>query len=85
MTIGTVIAFGDAWEVEYTFTKGIPGRHTLANGDPGYPEEPPEVEISSVKVDENDTELIDYINGELLSELRESIIEDETDSEGDVD
>jgi hypothetical protein len=36
--------------VEYEYTPGRPGVHTLRNGDPGYPDEPAEVVILNVLV-----------------------------------
>jgi len=37
------------FEVEYNYAAGRPGVHTLSNGDPGYPDEPAEVEIQEIK------------------------------------
>ena len=34
--------------VDYTYSAGRPGKMYLRNGDPGYPEEPAEVEIVNV-------------------------------------
>lgn len=36
------------YEIEYTYQGGTPDVHTLRNGDPGYPGDPPEAEIQSV-------------------------------------
>ena len=30
------------------YEPGSPGRHTMANGDPGYPDEPPQMEVCEV-------------------------------------
>lgn len=35
-------------EVEATYRPGTPDVHTLPNGDPGYPGDPPELDIDSV-------------------------------------
>ena len=35
-------------QVDYTYSAGRPGKMYLRNGDPGYPEEPAEVEIVNV-------------------------------------
>ena len=50
---------GDGWahwpagEAEYTawfdYSPGRPGVHTLRNGDPGYPDEPPELEVTDLE------------------------------------
>ena len=56
---------GVTFEVKFNATPGSPGRMYLANGDPGYPDEPPEVEILSVKLEGNDQDL-----DELFSEDR---------------
>ncbi len=34
--------------VKYKYTKGIRGVHTYPNGDPGYPDEEPELELLQV-------------------------------------
>jgi hypothetical protein len=34
--------------VEYDYTEGRPAVYTLKNGDPGYPEEPEELEITGI-------------------------------------
>lgn len=36
------------FDVDYTYRPGVPGCHTLAGGDPGYPAEPAELEIYKV-------------------------------------
>lgn len=47
-----IIDFGDAGEVEceveYDYTKGDPGCHTMRNGDPGWPPTPAEVIINRI-------------------------------------
>ena len=35
-------------QVDYTYSAGRPGKMYLRNGDPGYPDEPAEVEILNV-------------------------------------
>jgi hypothetical protein len=37
-------------EVSFTYSAGRPGRNYMPNGDPGYPDEPAELDIVSVKV-----------------------------------
>ena len=43
-----------SWEVrvEYTFSPGRPAVMYLRNGDPGYPEEGPEIEIADILVED---------------------------------
>ena len=51
-------------DVTYSYSPRIPGRMYLGNGDPGYPEEPAEVEILSVTPRDKD------IGGNLLADDR---------------
>ena len=63
--------------IEYEFDKGEKGRHTLDNGDAGYPPTPPSVEITSIKIpDQTDHELIDLMNPKVILELEEEILND---------
>ena len=43
--------------IEAQFTFGTPGRMYMDNGDPGYPDEPDEVDFISVTVDDQPFEL----------------------------
>ena len=53
------IDLGDGWahwpagEAEYTahfdYSPGRPGVHTLRNGDPGYPDDPPELYVTDLE------------------------------------
>lgn len=40
--------------VEYTYSRGRPGRMYMPNGDPGYPDEPPECDIDKVTLEGHD-------------------------------
>ncbi len=42
-----------------TYSVGRPGKMYLKNGDQGYPDEPPEVEVESIRDNETD-DLIDF-------------------------
>lgn len=53
---------GVTFEVEFNATPGSPGRMYLANGDPGYPEEPAEIEILSIKLEGNDQDLCELFS-----------------------
>jgi hypothetical protein len=58
---------GVTFQVEFNATPGSPGRMYMANGDPGYPDEPVEIEILSVKLEGNDQDLSDMLQaGECL-------------------
>ncbi len=35
-------------EISFDYSPGSPGVHTLPNGDPGYPDEPDELEITEI-------------------------------------
>jgi len=37
------------FEVKYNYSAGRPGVRTLSNGDPGYPDDPDEVEILELR------------------------------------
>ena len=39
-------------DIHYTYTKGRPGCQYLPNGDPGHPDEPDEVEIRAVTLED---------------------------------
>ena len=73
-------------EIEATvgiwYSPGRPGRWTMANGDPGYPDEPPEVEIREVWV--NDREVSETLPMAMLEELETMAFEkmDEARREG---
>ncbi len=66
--------FGVAGErdcvIAYDYTRGYPGVHTLRNGDPGYPDEPAELDITDITVDGKS---IDYLFDE---DAREALADD---------
>jgi hypothetical protein len=66
-----IISFKKALlEVEYYYQPGDPGVHTYANGDPGHPPTPPEVDITSVQwIKEIEGKKREYVNiDDLLDE-----------------
>jgi len=74
--------------IEFTYSPGTPDVRYLPNGDPGYPGDPPEVEIVSVYSNSDDPVPLDfgvsYFDEEVLTELcmQKSVqIEDEADEE----
>lgn len=62
--------------VKYLYVEGHDGSWYLPNGDPGYPPEPPQVEITSIKLfSEGQTELIDFVKDSFYEELETKIFE----------
>ena len=59
--------------VGFTFRPGYPGRHTLSNGDPGYPDEPAEVEVSEVWV--NGANIVWVLMERHMEELADKLLE----------
>jgi hypothetical protein len=49
MSTCTVFYDDEEWTVDYDYSPGRPGVHTLRNGDPGYPDDPPELWINVVR------------------------------------
>ena len=47
----TIEVHGVTMDVEYDYSPFLKGRWTLSNGDPGYPDEPAELEITSVLIE----------------------------------
>lgn len=52
---------GVTFEVEFNVTEGSPGFMYRANGDPGDPPEPDEIEILSIKLEGNDQDLSGFL------------------------
>jgi hypothetical protein len=52
---------GVTFKVEFNATPGRPGRMHMANGDPGYPDEPAEIEIINIKLEGNDQDLSEML------------------------
>lgn len=47
----TIVTYkGIEVEVDYDFTPGRPGVWTLPNGDPGYPDDPDELDVEAIKI-----------------------------------
>ena len=53
LDLGPGLVHWDEGEAEYTahfdYSPGRPGVHTLRNGDPGYPDDPPELELTDLE------------------------------------
>lgn len=61
----------DTYLVEYDYTSGCKSVRTYRNGDPGEPDEPPEVEITSIRRYDENMRLSD----DVTKNLKESDIE----------
>ena len=77
-------------EVEYVYTPGCAAVMTLPNGDPGYPAEHPEVEVTGVffEVDGKREDVIRFFTYEPSEAVQDAILEegpDEPDEEPDRD
>jgi hypothetical protein len=77
VTVGNTL-----FTVEYLYTPGTPGRHTLPNGDPGYPAEAPEVELLGVTCCED---LLEHLSEDCLDGIEDALLEHEADEESDHD
>jgi hypothetical protein len=67
-------------EVDADYTPGYPAVMTLPNGDPGYPAEPEELEITGVRVlterDEPADDILASLSPEQVAQLEEQVMED---------
>ena len=73
-TIKTFVSRGDECidvVVGYDFSPGRPGRHTMPNGDPGYPDDPSELQIYSIVDADTKAEL--ELTVEQADELQERV------------
>ena len=77
--------------VDFTYSPGQPGCNYLPNGDPGYPDEPPEQEITAVRIEVRDTPTspwrdtgiefdIDLLNSDWLDEQMAAALTDAEDA-----
>jgi hypothetical protein len=80
----TIELDGDEIEItaEYTYYPGCKGKMYMRNGDPGYPDEPPEAEIYLVyrQGDATKTNLIDRISEQDYLLLEQQVFEQEAES-----
>lgn len=61
----------------YIYTPGLPGCNYLRNGDPGYPPEPAEVEIYSIRDKQYGVDLMELVSDEEYARLQVQILEEE--------
>jgi hypothetical protein len=59
-------------EIEYYSTPFVPGKWTLSNGDPGYPDEGGEFYIESIKA--GGVEIFDLLSDEKVREIEEDYL-----------
>ena len=62
--------------VNYKYYEGCKGCFTLHNGDPGYPPEPPEVEVLSIRTtdDASTLDITNMLPIESLEAIQEELI-----------
>jgi hypothetical protein len=78
----TIELYGTEMEVNYNFIAGRPVKMYLANGDPGHPEDPTEIEILSIKCEDlccvfdmmDQPEKASKLVEKLYSEIEEEIL-----------
>lgn len=58
-------------QVDYTYSPGRPGKMYMPNGDPGYPDEPAEVEILNAWLYELD--VLQYLSDQSYDSLLDTI------------
>lgn len=68
--------------VTYHYEKAYPGKWTLSNGDPGYPDEPAYMEI--LKVEYNGQDVTPSFDDRMIEELEELMIEKWEDQASDI-
>ena len=84
----TMVYKGVTLEIEYNYTPGDPGKMHLANGDPGWPPEPAEVEITKLDlVYEGEgcvlmVDLVD-INDDKYESIQDQILEEVSNEQPD--
>lgn len=75
--------------VEFDYTPGRPGRNYMPNGDPGYPDEPAEFDVTDVTVIGRDNKPLFKLTDEQIKALSawyslEEAVIDATDSGADL-
>jgi len=60
------------FQVDYDFTPGRPGMWTLSNGDPGYPDEPDEMNIDAIRV--MGIDVYDVLSQDTINQIEELVI-----------
>jgi hypothetical protein len=71
---GSIVFRGKDLYIEYNYTPYDPGRMYMSNGDPGYPPEGGEFELTAVSIDGSD--ILDLLSEEIQQELIDQYIEE---------
>ena len=80
------MALGDSTVmVEYEYSPGRPGVHTLRNGDPGYPDEPAELAVLNVLVNGCMVDASECIAPAVIERWEQQIIDAEIETAQDYD
>ncbi|MFA5165391.1 MAG: hypothetical protein WC481_07500 [Candidatus Omnitrophota bacterium] len=58
--------------VVFSFYPGSPGRMYLRNGDPGFPDEPSEIEIISVSTSKDSFDIFGILSDKSLEDIEEA-------------
>lgn len=58
--------------VEFSYYAGAEGKNYLSNGDPGYPDEPSEVEIESVATVKGGPDLCSLLTAQAIEDIEEA-------------
>ena len=66
--------------VEYEYSPGRPGVHTLRNGDPGYPDEPAELALLNVLINGCMCDVQDVIPPAVIERWEQQIYESEAEA-----
>lgn len=74
--LSTIASITIPVDVTFNFSPSTPDVWYLRNGDPGYPGDPAEVEITSIKI--KGLELIDVLDYDTIEELEENLLESST-------
>lgn len=81
--IEVFIPYCDApFYVNYNFYHGCRGVHTLRNGDPGYPDEEPDVDLTCVAAREDGEDLMEALSESAIDNIVTAVIEYESDAGG---
>lgn len=61
---------GLSFEGDISVKRGRPGVHTLRNGDPGYPPEADEIELTDLQCEGNDAQFLAQIDDVMEAALK---------------
>ncbi len=71
----SVVTIGDcSFDVAFTYSPGLPGRNFLPNGDPGYPEEPAEVEIIEIHPIGAQDDILEWLSDTAIECIQQKLL-----------